>query len=108
MDDDFNTPEALAELHQLANLAFTGDARAAVQLKALGGILGLLQRDPVSFLQGSAQESLAPATVEDLIQQRKKARQEKNYAASDRIRKELEAAGVILEDGPGGTSWRRA
>jgi len=108
MDDDFNTSEAVAELQKLANLVFTGDAQAGAQLRALGGILGLLQRDAASFLQGSAQESLVPAAVEDLIQQRKKARQEKNYAESDRIRKELEAAGVILEDGPKGTTWRRA
>jgi cysteinyl-tRNA synthetase len=108
MDDDFNTSEAVAELQNLANLVFTGDARAAAQLKALGGILGILQRDPVAFLQGSTKESLSPAAVENLIQQRKKARQEKDFAAADRIRRELEVSGVILEDGPQGTTWRRA
>jgi cysteinyl-tRNA synthetase len=108
MDDDFNTSEAVAELQNLANLVFTGDGKAAAQLKALGGILGILQRDPVAFLQGSTKESLSPAAVENLIQQRKKARQEKDFAAADRIRRELEVSGVILEDGPQGTSWRRA
>ncbi len=108
MDDDFNTSEAVAELQNLANLAFTGEAKAGAQLKALGGILGILQRDPVAFLQAATGESLSPAAVEELIQRRKKARQDKDFAAADRIRKELESAGVILEDGPGGTTWRRA
>jgi len=108
MDDDFNTSEAVAELQNLANLALTGEAKAGAQLKALGGILGILQRDPVAFLQAATGESLSPAAVEELIQRRKKARQDKDFAAADRIRKELESAGVILEDGPGGTTWRRA
>ena len=108
MDDDFNTSEAVAELQKLANQAFTGEAKAGAQLKALGGILGILQRDPVAFLQAATGESLSPAAVEELIQRRKKARLDKDFAAADRIRKELESAGVIVEDGPGGTTWRRA
>jgi cysteinyl-tRNA synthetase len=106
MDDDFNTAEAVAELQKLANLANSGDAGAARQLKALGGFLGILQRDPQAFLQGGS--GPADKDIQDKIDARLAARKAKNYAESDRIRKELEAAGVILEDGPGGTTWRRA
>jgi|SRR5579862_1076103 len=106
MDDDFNTSEAVAELQKLANLAFTGDAKAAIQLKALGGVLGLLQRDPQAFLQGGS--GPADKDIQDKIDARLAARKQKNYTEADRIRKELEAAGVILEDGPKGTAWRRA
>ena len=106
MDDDFNTSEAVAELQKLANLAFTGNLKAAIQLKALGSILGLLQRDPKAFLQGGS--GPADKDIQDKIDARLAARKQKNYAEADRIRKELEAAGVILEDGPKGTTWRRA
>ena len=94
------------ELQKLANLAFTGDAGAARQLKALGGVLGLLQREPEAFLQRGA--GPADSEVQEKIDARLAARKAKNYAEADRIRKELEASGVILEDGPKGTTWRRA
>ena len=106
MDDDFNTSEAVAELQKLANLAFTGDAKAGGQLKALGGILGILQRDPVAFLQGGP--GPADQDIQDKIDARLAARKAKNYAEADRIRQSLEKDGVILEDGPQGTTWRRA
>ena len=122
MDDDFNTPEAVAVLHQLANRAYHGMDSSTQQLRALGGILGLLQRSPVEFFQGAGTGNarFQPMTtngagaqytndrIEELITIRLAARSSKNYAEADRIRKELEAAGVILEDGPKGTSWRRA
>jgi cysteinyl-tRNA synthetase len=112
MDDDFNTAEAVAELQKLANLANTGDARAGLQLKALGGVLGILQRDPVLFLQGvrenTASHSDFAKRIDKLIQERNDARKRKDFAAADRIRKELEAAGVVLDDSPAGTTWRRA
>jgi len=108
MDDDFNTPEALAELQKLAALAFTGDAKAAIQLKALGGILGILQRDPQAFLQGGQGAGPSEEEIREKIDARLAARKAKNYAEADRIRKELETAGVILEDGPQGTTWRRS
>ena len=108
MDDDFNTPEAVAELQKLAALAFAGNAKAAVQLKALGGILGILQRDPRAFLQGGQGAGPSEGEIREKIDARLAARRAKNYAEADRIRKELEGAGVILEDGPGGTAWRRA
>ena len=108
MDDDFNTSEAVAELHKLANLANTGDRVAASQLKALGGVLGLLQREPGVFLQAGARGGPADAEIQAQIEARLAARKGKNYAEADRIRKALESSGVILEDGPQGTTWRRA
>ena len=104
MDDDFNTSEAVAELQKLAHLAFTGDAKAGAQLKALGGVLGVLQRDPLAFLQGEGGDGQIQAKIDARLA----ARKAKNYAEADRIRQSLEKEGVILEDGPGGTTWRRA
>ncbi len=108
MDDDFNTPEALAVLFELAGEANRGDAGAASQLRALGGVLGLLQRPADAFLKGGAGEGGMPETeIESLIAARLAARQSKNFAESDRIRGVLKSAGIVLEDGPGGTTWRR-
>jgi len=107
MDDDFNTSEAVAEMQKLANLAFTGDNKAAVQLKALGAVIGLLQRDPEAFLH-AGRGGPSEAEIQQKIDARLAARKGKDYAEADRIRKDLEAAGVILEDGPKGTTWRRA
>ena len=132
MDDDFNTPEAMAVLFDLANeVNKTASPQHAVQLKALGAVLGILQQDPNKFLQGKPQTiapSLVinephffPATVtqdsgadeeskiEALILTRADAKKSKNFVEADRIRKELLAAGVVLEDSAAGkTSWRRA
>jgi cysteinyl-tRNA synthetase len=109
MDDDFNTPEAVAVLFELASeVNRTRTARDAALLRALGGVLGLLERDPVAFLQaGSAGGELTPAEIEALIAQRTAARKAKNFAEADRIRRELESKGVVLEDKPSGTIWRR-
>jgi cysteinyl-tRNA synthetase len=106
MDDDFGTPEAVAELHQLANEAFQGNAAAARQLKALGGVLGLLQRDPVEFLKGRP-TGVPEAWIEERIAARQAARQGKQYAEADRIRQELLERGIVLEDKAGITTWRR-
>jgi cysteinyl-tRNA synthetase len=109
MDDDFNTPEALAALFDLANeVNKTSDPKLARQLRALGGVLGLLQRDAQEFLQGGAAEGMSEAQILAQIAARNAAKQAKNYAESDRIRKELLAAGIVLEDSAAGTSWRRA
>jgi cysteinyl-tRNA synthetase len=112
MDDDFNTPEAIATLFELANEANrTRSARTAGQLKALAGVLGLLERDPAAFLQGApASSGQADATtIEARIAARLAAKKAKDYAEADRIRAELLAEGIVLEDKPGGaTEWRRA
>jgi cysteinyl-tRNA synthetase len=112
MDDDFNTPEAVAVLFDLANeVNRSRSEKSARLLKSLAGILGLLGRRAELYLQGEAVAGTVNHTAESiqrLIDARVAARKAKNYAEADRIRKELESAGVILEDGPLGTTWRRA
>ena len=110
MDDDFNTPEAAAVLFDLANeVNRTQSAEAASQLKALAGVLGLLERDPQEFLQGAASEGgLDDAAINAQIAARIAAKKSKNFAEADRIRKALLQADIVLEDTPQGTSWRRA
>ena len=109
MDDDFNTADAVAVLFELAGeINRTHDARSASLLKRLGAVLGILQREPEAFLQlGSGTDSPSPEQIEQFIEQRKAARKAKNFAEADRIRKELEDKGVLLEDSASGTLWRR-
>ena len=109
MNDDFGTVEAVAVLFELAlEINKTGDAHLAGCLKTLAGIIGLLQREPAEFLQGgAASDGLSNAAIDALIEQRKQARADKNWAESDRIRDVLNAENIILEDGAGGTTWRR-
>jgi cysteinyl-tRNA synthetase len=108
LDDDFGTPEAMAVLFDLATAANRGDAELAIQLKALGGVLGLLQRDPQIFLQAAPAGGLGNEDIEAKVAARTAAKKAKNFAESDRLRDELKAAGIVLEDGPQGTTWRRA
>lgn len=109
MNDDFDTVKAVAVLFELAGeVNKTNNAQLAGRLKALGGIIGLLQRDPTEFLQGGvASDGLSNEEIEDLIARRKQARSDKNWAESDRIRDLLNEHKIILEDNAGGTTWRR-
>jgi cysteinyl-tRNA synthetase len=109
MDDDFNTPEAVAVLFDLANeLNRTRSAKVASQLRALGALLGILGRDSEAFLRSGRAQGISEAEIEDLIAEREKARSARDFRRSDEIRAALLDKGVVLEDGPGGTTWRRA
>jgi cysteinyl-tRNA synthetase len=109
MDNDFGTPEAMEVLFDLAGeVNRSGDVKLAAQLKALGGVLGLLQRPAVAFLQAAPESGLSNEAIEAQIAARIAAKKSRNFAESDRIRDELKAQGIVLEDGPGGTTWRRA
>ncbi|OMH38785.1 cysteine--tRNA ligase [Motiliproteus sp. MSK22-1] len=116
MDDDFNTAGAVSVLFELAreiNRAVKVDreeaGRLGAQLRRLGSVLGLLQQDPEVYLKsgGSAAEGLVEEQIEELIQQRAEAKKARNFADADRIRDELKAQGVVLDDGREGTTWRR-
>jgi len=123
MNDDFNTPDALAAMQSLArelNVAKSaGDSEAATafaaELRALGAILGLLEQPPGEWLAthseltGTVENAASrpdPTEIDRLVAARTEARRTRNWAESDRIRDELAGHGVVLEDGPVGTSWR--
>ena len=116
MDDDFNTPQAIAVLHQLAHEINRMDKTTeraqtlATTLSYLGSVLGILQDSPVEYLQSRASTSenqLSNEEIESLIEQRNMARQNKDFKEADRIREMLEERGVQLEDTPARTVWRR-
>jgi cysteinyl-tRNA synthetase len=117
MDDDFNTPEAIAVLQGLARELNSargpgGDAHQAKllagELRALGGVLGILRVPPEQWFRAGAAGGLSVDEIDARVAARAAAKKAKNYAESDRIRHELAAAGVVLEDKPGGvTTWRR-
>ena len=116
MDDDFNTPRAIAVLHDIAheiNRLDKTTARArslAATLKSYGGVFGLLQELPVAYLQsqpGTVDGTFTSDDIEDLVRQRNEARKGGNYKEADRIRDLLTDKGISLEDAPQGTIWRR-
>ncbi len=107
MDDDFNTPAALAVLFEMAAEVNRGGSVAmARRLKALGAVLGILQQVPQRYLQGG--ESVDAAHVQSLIDERDAAKKARDYARADRIRDELAALGVMLKDSAQGTTWVKA
>ena len=109
MEDDFDTPAAFAVLHELRReLNRSKSAETAGLLKVLGGTLGFFQEVPAAFVQGAANSGEAQMDVDALVFERNAAKQGKDFARADAIRKQLDAAGIVLEDKPGGvTEWRR-
>jgi cysteinyl-tRNA synthetase len=111
MDDDFNTPEAVAVLFELASEVNRSHSQSlARQLRALGGSLGLLARDSEAFLRaatGGRMNQISETEIAALIAERNDARRKRQFRRADEIRDGLLAKGVALEDGPAGTTWRR-
>ena len=109
LEDDLNTPQAITELHKLSDAALGGDASAPVALKAGAEMLGLLAHDPAAWRHWRPKATeLTDADIEAAIERRNAARKGRDFARADAIRKELSDKGVALEDGPKGTTWRRA
>lgn len=115
MNDDFGTPEACAvlfdlvrEINRLRESDVSAAAGLAGRLRELGDVLGVLQLEADDFLRAGAEGKVDAAQVEGLIQARLQARADKNWGESDRIRDQLTAMGVVLEDSKGGTTWRLA
>jgi cysteinyl-tRNA synthetase len=113
MDDDLNTPVALSvlfdlshEINRLREIDLANAASHAALLKKLGAVLGILQSDPDVFFQSGS--DVDPVKVEALIAARQQARADKNWAEADRIRTELSAMNVVIEDGATGTTWKSA
>ncbi|NBW55166.1 MAG: hypothetical protein EBR42_07690 [Betaproteobacteria bacterium] len=107
MDEDFGTPEAVAVLFELAaEVNRTHSSQLSGLLKALGGVLGLLQTSPQDFLQAGSE--VDETQIQSLIEARAAAKAQKNFAEADRIRQTLSDMGVVLKDSPQGTQWERA
>ena len=112
LEDDLNTPKAMAALFEIAREVNRGDSEGergegAARLRASAEVLGLLGADPEEWFTAEAAGGLTAETIETRLAERSAAREKKDFAAADRIRDELAAAGVAIEDGPDGTRWRR-
>ncbi|MDJ0916670.1 MAG: cysteine--tRNA ligase [Woeseiaceae bacterium] len=113
LEDDLNTPKAMAEFFGLARELNKADEESqrrslAAQMYASGDLMGLLQSDPDTWFAGQDASGLSAEQIEALIDERTAARADRNFARADEIRNELAEAGVQIEDGPGGTTWRRS
>ena len=113
LEDDLNSPKAMAELFGLAKaLNKTGDVaekqRLASMIYASGDLMGLLQSDPEAWFAGNAEGEMSADEIEALIEQRKQAKSDRDFEAADAIRGQLAEAGVQIEDGRDGTIWRRS
>jgi cysteinyl-tRNA synthetase len=107
MNDDFNTPQAIAVLFDLAaQINRSRDPAQAAELRALGGTLGLLQQSPRAYLQSGG--TLDAAAIAERIEARAAAKRARDFELADRIRRELAGRGVVLQDSPDGTTWRKA
>ncbi|NQY04239.1 MAG: cysteine--tRNA ligase [Halieaceae bacterium] len=113
LNDDLNTPLAIAEIHALARQLHKAEASEQPALKArilvAGNLLGILGQDPEAWMQGGVDDAaMGAAEIEGLIEQRAQAKRDKDFALADQIRQQLLDAGVVLEDSREGTKWRRA
>ena len=113
LEDDLNTPKAMAEFFGVArelNKSKDTDMQQglAATMFATGDLLGLLQQDPDEWFVGATDGELSAEAIKEMIEQRNRARAAKDFETADTLRDELAAAGVQIEDGPAGTTWRRA
>lgn len=107
LEDDLNTPGAIAEMHKLANAAGQGSNAAAAELRAAGAFFGFFTKSLDDWRRWTPEgKTIDAGRVEDLIAKRNAARKAKNFAEADRLRGELGAMGVAIEDGPSGTTWK--
>ena len=114
MDDDFNTPGALAVMHEIARelntAAREGSPRArelAAELRGFGAILGILGDDPLAFRRGGGGDASEDAAIDALVAERVQAKKAKDFARADAIREELHQRGIVIEDTREGSVWRR-
>jgi cysteinyl-tRNA synthetase len=110
LNEDFDSHGAIAVLFELAaEVNRQKSAELSGLLKALAGVIGLLEREPMAYLQGGSKAGgLDEAAIEQWITDRAAAKKARNFAEADRIRDELKAAGIVLDDSAAGTTWRRA